>query len=65
MASLWAALRNAVLPPGGSGAAAAPPCSYEDVHAQAQSVLLPPAYPKGVSVYALKSVNKNFALQYR
>jgi hypothetical protein len=43
----------------------AKPTSYEEVHAEVQSVLLPPVYPKGISVYALQALNKHFAIQHK
>ncbi len=39
--------------------------SYEDVHADVQSILLPPTYPKGVGLYILQSLNKSFAVQHK
>ena len=39
--------------------------SYEDSHAEVQSILLPPQVPKGLSVQALQPLNKNLALTHR
>lgn len=39
--------------------------SYEEVHADAQSILLPPMCPKGVTVHLLQSLNKSFALIHK
>jgi len=47
-------------------AALAPPLtSYEDVHADAQSILLPPMCAKGVSLSVLQPLNKRFALVHK
>lgn len=39
--------------------------SYEESHAEAQSILLPTALQKGLSVQVLHPLSKNFALNYR
>lgn len=41
------------------------PISYEDLHNDVQSILIPPMYPKGINVHFLQSIKKNFALQHR
>jgi hypothetical protein len=47
-------------------AALAPkPVSYEDVHADVQSILIPPTNPKGLSLAILQPFNRNFALQHK
>ena len=39
--------------------------SYEETHAEVQSILLPPALQKGVSVQLLHPLSKHLALTYR
>lgn len=39
--------------------------SYEDVHNDVQSILIPPTVPKGISVHILQSLNKSFAVQHK
>jgi hypothetical protein len=55
----------AFLFPDVGGAADRRVSSYEDVHADVQSILLPPTYPKGVGLFVLQSLNKNFAVQHK
>ena len=39
--------------------------SYEDVHADVQSIVLPPLFPRGLNVSLLQSINKSLALVHR
>jgi hypothetical protein len=39
--------------------------SYEELHAEAQSILVPPVYPAGLTVQLLQSLNKNFGITHR
>jgi hypothetical protein len=39
--------------------------SYEDVHADVQSIVLPPLFPRGLNVSLLQSLNKSLALVHR
>lgn len=41
------------------------PISYEDVHSEIQSILIPPVVPKGISVHLMQPLNKRFALQHK
>jgi len=39
--------------------------SYEDVHADVQSIVLPPLFPRGLNVSLLQSLSKSLALVHR
>jgi hypothetical protein len=39
--------------------------SYEEVHSDAQSILLPNTFPPGLTVHYLQAMSKHFALQHR
>lgn len=41
------------------------PVSYEEVHNEVQSILLPPTYPKGLTVHVNQSLNSHFALTHK
>lgn len=41
------------------------PISYEDVHAEIQSILIPPVVAKGISLHLMQPLNKRFALQHK
>ena len=59
LGQLWATIRGT-----DTDAALFPPCSYEDVHATTQAVLLPPLYPRGFSAHIVApSAWKSFAVQ--
>ncbi len=58
-------LLTAILGDSISAALAPRVVSYEDVHADAQSVLLPPEYASGLTVHVLQSLNKRFALFHK
>jgi hypothetical protein len=39
--------------------------SYEELHAEAQAILVPATYPAGLTVQLLQSLNKHFGLTHR
>ena len=43
----------------------APVTSYEDMHNAAQSILLPPTYPRGLSFHLLQPLARGLALQHK
>jgi hypothetical protein len=62
---MLSALLSSILGDSVSAQLAPPVPSYEELHAVAQSVLLPPDYSDGVAVHVLQAVNKKFALFHK
>lgn len=65
LAAWWATITNHVLGDPVEAALAPKPTSYEDVHTEVQSILLPPTLPKGVTVHVQQPLNKHFALMHK
>lgn len=61
----WSRLTTAVLGDPVDAGLQPKPTSYEEVHADVQSILLPSMYANGVSVHLLQPLNKHFALQHK
>ena len=61
----WQNLKRDVLGDPVEAALAPRATSYEEVHGDVQGILIPPTFPKGITVHLTQSLNKHFALQHK